>query len=185
MKTTILIIFCSTALLFFVLLLDSCAKCEQEVIKLKDLNAYVPYSGTDTIRFFHNNTDTQLFVGLGIERFSVGKFRNESCPPTLCESMRISFKNTQSNAMIRLEYLYTAESGYRYLFNYNKWGLSNLKGGSANDILVIGDHKYSYVNYYSSYLDTVTHYIAYCYSFNNKAGIIKIKFPGDTLTLIR
>jgi hypothetical protein len=192
MKTTILIIFCSTALLFFVLILDSCAKCDKDVMRIteKKLSEIIPYSGSETLKFLHNNSDTQLFVGQGRERFIVDAPRAEDCPIPY-EGYRIHFRNITTGENITVEYSYQNDAHYTaYSFGYKGKFISQSSGhiwGGLGTSLIVNAHEYYYITYYANSIDSAN-YFAICHpriNENARQLLIKIKFPGDTLTLIR
>ena len=175
-------------LLGCVFTLSNCKdKCIPEKIYIKDLHKYVPYTGAEILRFLHNNTDTQTFVGQGIERFYVDAKRqqDDGCYQQH-ESVRIRFVNTQTQAEIKMEYVYDISQGGNTLRLYYK---GNSVGGiqywTLKNKVEINLFLYDYVSYYSSSPDTLN-YLAYRSAFySGYSGILKFKYPSDTLTLLR
>ena len=193
--------------LTYILVLLGCAltlnncnrKCDEVItVNLKDLHKYVPYSGTETLRFLHNNTDTQTFVGQGMERFYVGYRKQEdgACLEEH-ESVRIRFVNPKTQNEIKMEYVYdrSAFSGV-YSSNdntyYKIYYKNNFLGGLvsiqySDDYIEINSFLYKTNGLLLLSLSNDTpSYIYYRIPYDGEpAGILKIKYPSDTLTLIR
>jgi hypothetical protein len=171
-------------------ILSNCKDDCDRVIRtnLVDLDKYVPYTGNDTLRFLRNSTDTQIFVGQGLERFYVsgGKNSNADCPEDH-ESVRIRFLNIKNAKEITLIYKYDLSDGVNeFEFYYQNENFNNyiIEATNKSKITVNGVD-YLYVAYHSSSSDT-SRYLAFCYPpQNGNIGIVKVKYPQDTLTLIR
>jgi hypothetical protein len=151
--------------------------CAEKKIPLKDLQLYVPYNGNDTLRFLRNSTDTQIFVGQGLERFYVTtkKQEDDACPEDH-ESVRIRFKNTQNNNEIKMEYIFYYKESF-------SGGLVDILTSSTS--LNINGYIYNSLSIFSLSKDTLT-YVLFRFPYNNEyGGILKLKYPQDTLTLIR
>ena len=173
-------------------------ECVPEKIYLKDLHKYVPYTGTETLRFLHNNTDKQTFVGQGMEHFYVANKRqqDDGCYQDH-ESVRIRFVNPQTQDEIKMEYLfdegafsgvYSLNENTSYKIYYkNKFsgGEVSLKHGNSH----IGINNFLYRTnglILLSLSNDTPSYIYYRIPYDGEpAGILKIKYPSDTLTLIR
>ena len=183
-------------LLGCVFILSNCnTGCDEVItVNLKDLHKYVPYTGTETLRFLHNSTDTQTFVGQGMERFYVAYRKQEdgACREDH-ESVRIRFVNPKTQNEIKMEYVYDRSFGSQppnpytsYKFYYNK-----IFSGKLIDIIYptttmeINGYIYNSLSIFSLTEDTST-YVLYRYPYNNQyGGILKFKYPSDTLTLLR
>jgi hypothetical protein len=175
--------------------LSNCKDDCDRVIRtnLVDLDKYVPYTGNDTVRFLRNSSDTQIFVGQGLERFYVKHKKQEdyACPEEH-ESVRIRFKNTQNNNEIKMEYIFDPSFGSQppnpntsYKFYYNSIDLGERQFSTYEDKIEINSFFYDYVNFYSTSSDTI-YYLAFkSANYPGYPGILKIKYLGDTLTLIR
>ena len=186
-------------LLGSILTLSNCNReCDEVItVNLKDLHKYVPYTGTESLRFLHNSTDTQTFVGQGMERFYVANKRqqDDGCYQNH-ESVRIRFVNPQTQHEIKMEYVFdktdfnvssSADNSYiNYKFYYN-----NIYYGS---VLSKDDLKYSTIesnskmyNYIRSfhYPKNKLYFFAYRPPVDgNYSGIVKIKTENDTLETI-
>ena len=191
--------------LTYILVLLGCAltlnncnrKCDEVItVNLKDLHKYVPYSGTETLRFLHNNTDTQTFVGQGMERFYVGYRKQEdgACLEEH-ESVRIRFVNPKTQNEIKMEYVYdrTDFSNYTsplnpftsFRFFYKSENLGKQLVWTNEQHVEINSFQYNHVGFFTKAPDT-PNYLAYRFPITiDYSGIIKIKHTGDTLTLIR
>jgi len=107
--------------------------------------------------------------------------------------VRIRFINPKTQDEIKMEYVYDRSFGSQppnpytsYKFYYNK-----IFSGKLIDIIYstttmeINGYIYNSLSIFSLTEDTST-YVLYRYPYNNQyGGILKIKYPGDTLTLIR
>jgi len=157
----------------------------------------VPYTGNDTLRFLHNNTDTQTFVGQGLERFYVSSRRQQDtkCSEEDHESIRIRFVNPQTQDEIKMEYSYdikfsdifslNAKTYYKfYPFHKNYGEFITIKYDT--NAIEINNMKYSKQGLilFGLSQDT-TEYIYYRIPIdNNPSGIIKIKSFADTFLII-
>ena len=149
----------------------------------------MPYTGTETLRFLHNSTDTQTFVGQGMERFYVDYREQEdgSCLEEH-ESVRIRFVNPQTQDEIKMEYVFDPVFGST--FTFYKFYFKNIFSGYyiENFLLTmeVNEHIYNTLGAFSTTQDTST-YILFRFpsSDNQYSGVVKIKYPSDTLTLIR
>jgi hypothetical protein len=172
--------------------------CAEKKILLKDLERYVPYTGNDTLRFLHNSTDTQIFVGQGLERFYVTtkKQEDDACPEDH-ESVRIWFKNTQNNDEIKMEYIFDNVNfnGYTgvnyqtfYHFYYNNINIGKqVSFKYPSPTITINGREYPTLALFifSNAPDTLSYLMFRRPIDNDNSGILKIKYPGDTLTIIR
>ena len=175
------------------LTITSCStECDEPTkVPLKRLNEYVSYTGYDTLRFLHNNTDTQTFIGQGINYFWVRKpaFDDTQCPEDH-ESLAIQFKNHQNGDVIKMEYVYdwnefssvrssNSQTDFRFYFNGVKFGVEQSSLRSPLSI-TIGGASYTYVTYFSNSVDTLT-YLAYKVpsQFQLQGGILKLKLSSD------
>lgn len=168
-------------------------ECTPEKINIVDLPKYIPYTGNDTLRFLYNNTDTQTFIGQGLERFFVdSRIQPEDQCYQQHESVRITFVNQLSSDEIKMEYVFDkiyfdeARSFLENKFTYYKFYFNNTRYGS---VLVNGDlHfrnviangvNYNYINVFKYYSDT-TYYFAFRRPVdNNFSGIIKINTTNN------
>lgn len=173
------------------LTITSCStECDEPTkVPLKRLNEYVSYTGYDTLRFLHNNTDTQTFIGQGINYFWVRKpaFDDTQCPEDH-ESLAIQFKNHQNGDVIKMEYVYDYEefNGKNYLrFYFNSINMGTDQK-IYNDVPInFNGYLYSRLYFFSESKDTLQ-YIAYSSPLTNGyGGIIKIKISNKTFSIIR
>jgi hypothetical protein len=188
-------IFTLTIILLFTI--SSCStECDEPTkVPLRNLNAYVSYTGYDTLRFLHNNTDTQVFIGQGINYFWG---RKPAIDDTFCpedhESLSILFKNLLNENKIKMEYVYDWNEFSRVRWENDRTDFKFYVNGSNvwRDFYInrpgptlINGYEYSNAIIYSQYSDT-SEYIMYRRPYDGGfGGIIKIKQVGNILTLIR
>lgn len=96
---------------------------------LQNLSSYVSYTGYDTLRFLHNSTDTQVFVGQGINYFWVRKpaFDDTQCPEDH-QSLSIQFRNQQNGNTLKMEYVFdyfefNNQNFLRFYYNDKSFGI--------------------------------------------------------------
>ena len=185
MKTLFIQIILYGSLLFCVFTLGNCKDdCKEEKIYIQDFYGQVPYLGTDTLRFLRNNADTQVFIGQGLERYFIPQEIKGECTKHY-EAVRIRFKNVVDNNDLVLECYYDFKFYERVLrFFYKETDFGPLSDNLQNNFMVNGQ-VYHYIGLYTNSKDTLS-YLAYT-RFNNNGyrGFLKIKYPGDTLTIIR
>jgi len=188
MKTTYSQILLNLIVCLSLFTLSNCKdNCSDKKIPLKDLNTYVPYTGNDTLRFLRNSTDTQTFVGQGLERFYItdGPSEDDDCPEDY-ESVRIRFVNPQTQDEIKMEYAYYSYQNTNiFIFYYKNKDVGSRLFSTLKNKVEINSFFYDYVNYYSESLDTLSYLAFRSAAYPGYGGILKIKYPGDTLTLLR
>jgi hypothetical protein len=181
-----------TVLFFSTLLITgSCStECDNaQDYPLQNLSRYVSYTGYDTIRFLHNSTDTQVFIGEGINYFWVRKpaFDDTQCPEDH-QSLSIQFRNQQNGNTIKMEYVYdyfefNNQNYLRFYYNGFKIGIDQ-RIYNRNPMKINGEY-YELLYFFAETPDTLK-YLAYSSPLINVyGGIVKIKQIGDTLTLIK
>jgi len=154
---------------------------------IQDLEQYISYTGNDTLRFLHNNLDTQTYIGQGLERYYVRCCKNADgdCYEDH-ESVRINYKHSTSNEIIIVDFpFFTTTMANHYVFSYKKF--KSVGGFQSVPIsILINKNTYNYGFIFINSHDTSQYII---FSTPNPeleySGIVKIKYPGDTLTLIR
>ena len=197
MKKTANIFTITTILL---LTITSCStECDEPTkVPLRNLKEYVSYTGYDTLRFLHNNTDTQIFIGQGINYFWVRKPTDDTQCPEDYQSLSIQFRNQKNGNTIKMEYVYdnnlfepsmdygiNSYTYYKFYFMGHKWIIGN-KMFISGQPFVINGYSYPTLTFFSEGGDTSQNYLAFRNIFNGDfGGIVKIKQIGDTLTLIR
>jgi hypothetical protein len=172
--------------------------CAEKKILLKDLERYVPYTGNDTLRFLHNSSDTQIFVGQGLERFYVKHKKQEdyACPEEH-ESVRIRFKNIQTNDEIKMEYVFdltefsvsssadNSYTNYKFYSNNAYYGSVLTKDDLKYSTVKSNDKVFNYIRFFY-YPNNKTYFFAYRPPVDgNYSGIVKIKRQSDTLEIIQ
>jgi hypothetical protein len=187
-----------TVLFFSTLLItESCStECDNaKEYPLQNLSRYVSYTGYDTLRFLHNSTDTQVFIGEGINYFWVRKpaFDDTQCPEDH-QSLSIQFRNQQNGNTIKMEYIYDEvmfyDRGTTNNKTYYKFYRNGVFLGEELDMYntsptIINGFDYSIVFIFSAIKDT-SQYLMYRRPYDGGfGGIVKIKQIGDTLTLIK
>lgn len=162
----------------------SCTPDECDTVQVIPLNSHrgyiPPYNGNDTLMFLHNGDDTQIYVGQGISYFGIYVPGDDTKCPQKYEGASYRFNCTSNNNTIHFTYSPTATNTHHFYFN----GVSS--GGEIYGLfynVLINDVSYSKV-YYSSLDDKLSQY--FCIRADSLEGeIIKIKYPTDTLTLIK
>lgn len=190
MKTQILT--CLIAILAMLKLTSCSTECDEPTkILLKELDKYVPYTGYDTLKFLHNNTDTQTFIGQGINYFWVHEPKSEPSCPEDHQSLAIQFRNQQNGNIIKMEYVYDRNFFYNKDENtYYKFYKNGISFGPETRIYdlsptIINGVDYSISFIFSLYQDT-SEYIMFRRPYDGGfGGIVKIKQLGDTLTILR
>lgn len=189
MKNTILLLISSLVVFY----LTSCGyekECESVIVhNLKDIEKYIPYKGYDTLRFLHNNLDTQTYIGKGLERYYVRCCKNADGD---CfddhESVRIRFKNIKNIDEIKMEYVYNP-NGFNYLYRiyYKNYFLGERYRLTNSQVsMTINSVYYDKLDIVSNQIDTAIYaLVRYPLIDNQYSGIIKIKYLGDILTLLR
>jgi hypothetical protein len=192
-----------TSLMLGLLIITSMAcnsECDEPTkVPLKQLSDYVSYTGYDTLRFLHNNTDTQVFIGQGINYFWVRKpaFDDTQCPEDH-QSLSIQFKNQSNGDILTMEYVYdhnqfepsmdygiNSFTYYKFYFMDHKWIIGSKLFMSGKPFIING-YSYPTLTFFTEGGDTSQNYLAFRNVFNGDfGGIVKIKQIGDTLTLIR
>jgi len=181
------------SLVFIAFVITAVPACNNRTCNEYEIHSYPggkDYYGFDTLKFLHNSFDTQVFVGQGNERFYVETgISDEGDCPDKYESERLRFVNPKTKDEIVSEFRkFPREDVYGYgrRFYYKNKIIANLE--VSNELLIadINGATYNRLSIYSLNLDTITYLL-----FNHSKlgspdhGIVKIKFPGDTLTLIR
>ena len=172
--------------------LTSCStECDTPTkVPLKELNKYVPYTGYDTLKFLYNNTDTQTFIGQGINYFWVRKPGADAQCPEDHESLSIQFKNQQNGKIIKMEYYYDwnkfSNISTTNPMVYFKFYLDEMKfefppnTERSSGTITIRGISYSYVSYFYNEKDT-SELVVYREPtrFLLDAGILKIKLSSN------
>lgn len=173
-------------LLFYFLLAIFYTSCSEDcdtptIIPINAHSGYVPpYTGNDTIVFLHNNTDTQIYIGSGILDFDINIPGSETKCPEKYQGASYYFRCFSNNNVIHFTYTPTVSGTHKYYFNGQKSGDMDL-GLFYN--VVINGKIYSQV-YYSSADNDFTRY--FCIRADSIEGqILKILYPGDTLTILK
>lgn len=178
-------------ILSFMLLLFCACKSEcdtPELIPLNSIGGFVPpYSGVDTFKYLRNNIDTTVFIGKGISYRKIFEAAKDDtqCPKNY-EEATYSFKNNNGDE-IRVVYspyrnLPYQNHYFKYYFNGIYVGDKEL--GNLFDNVVVNGKVYNDITYYTANSDTLQYFMI-CTTLNVKSPIIKIKYPGDTLTLLK
>lgn len=184
----------NTHLLFYFLLAIIYTGCsndceEPQIVTVSSQNqGYMPpYSGADTLRFLHNNLDTQIYIGQGISYYTCGTEYDGTNPECRTEYQAASYSffcMTNSN---KITFKYCPYSSAKlnkcaliYYFNDIYSGELKVSTGPIN----INGIDYVSVGYHSLSSDTIQ-YFAIAYGDNRRYSIVKIQYPGDTLTLIK
>jgi hypothetical protein len=175
----------STIILFFTACSTECDNAQE--YPLQNLSSYVPYTGYDTLRFLHNSTDTQVFIGEGINYFWVRMPAEDDtqCPKDM-QSVSVRFKNISTNDELKLEYVYdkiefvntlsiNSKVDFKFYFNNARFGIEQPSIRTSNPV-AIGGKTYTYVTYFANSIDTPT-YLAYKVpsQFLIDGGILKFK----------
>jgi hypothetical protein len=189
MKTQILT--CLIAILAMLKLTSCSTECDTPTkVPLKELNKYVPYTGYDTLKFLYNNTDTQTFIGQGINYFWVRKPGADAQCPEDHESLSIQFKNQQNGKIIKMEYYYDwnkfSNISTTNPMVYFKFYLDEMKfefppnTERSSGTITIRGISYSYVSYFYNEKDT-SELVVYREPtrFLLDAGILKIKLSSN------
>jgi len=181
-----------TIAIILLLTITSCStECDEPTqIRLSLQNYYVPYSGYDTLRFLHNNIDTQVFVGEGLNYFWVTKppFDDTECPEDH-QSLFIRFKNRNSGYTLTLYYVYDywmfGKSNF-LRFELNNSIFINKVSTARTDSIYAAGNLHSIVNlvYFASQLDTSS-YLFYKVPAGGFGGVLKFKISdSDYYTLL-
>lgn len=178
------------------LTITSCStECDEPTkVPLKQLSDYVSYTGYDTLRFLHNNTDTQIFIGQGVSYFWVRKpaFDDTQCPEDH-ESLAIQFKNHQNGDVIKMEYVYDYNdfpNGYPnshtfYRFEYNSLKIDLYDQVKYYPKLLLNGINYSNIMLFNNRLDQLVQVGLATPNNSLFGGIVFIKNQMDSLTLVR
>lgn len=182
------------------LTITSCSTdCDEPTkVPLKELDKYVPYTGYDTLRFLHNNTDTQTFIGQGINYFWVREGKSEPSCPEDHQSLVIQFRNRQNGNIIKMEYVYdnslllsqfdysvNSHTYYKFYYDRFEW-IYGEKIYVPNKPFNINNYDYPTLTFFTVNGDTSENYLAFRNVFGGDfGGIVKLKVLNDTLTLIR
>lgn len=161
------------------------ASCREECETVKKsyakLNTISLYNGFDTLKFLHNNTDTQVYIGSGPSYF----WSYERYDETLCSRntdwQGVSYlfkclKNSNTIGFVYNAYPYN----YSYYLNGNQINRARLWAGDIK----IGDKDYKSVYYEANSLDTIS-YFAVSWSDSTYGLILKVKNSNDTLILLK
>lgn len=182
--------FINLVFLAFMFIGISCGsdRCEggNEKIPLRYRELYVPYNGTETIRFLHNKVDTHTFQATSKQTYYITKSSDaDNCAKDF-ESIVVNFMNLNTNEPFVFKYEYdpqmfgmspagTANDHTYYklaykgkLFAYR----SALSQTYINNILYVGLHFIG--------PDTTNNYMA----FKGQKGIVKIAIDGETWEII-
>lgn len=178
------------AAFFAPFLLSSCGddhSCDSpyEKLDLVNVSHYVPYSGLDTITFLFNKSDTQYFVGQGIESYYITEIKDGQyhlCPIDH-QCLKILFKNTKNADSIVYRYewdktMFAGRIGENfntfYKFKFNNIDLNNNTNRTNEMFVTIAGTPYNYVEYF--YGQDTSEYVAYrIFRDSNKRGILSVK----------
>ena len=160
MKTKICSIIFAAFILACIIFIGGCKSehtCPNPNTKvyLEYKDQFVPYKGNDTIKFLHNNMDTQIFIG----QVKISYFINDnSGSGDACskdhESTKINFINNTSKDTFLFKYEFdnalfpftTNGSPYTsYKFTYKNKFFYSIFYDSKTSIIYINSHPYNYV----------------------------------------
>ena len=149
---------------------------------------YVPYQGNEKLKFLHNNSDTQIFIGQGKETYYVteGISAQGECPKDY-ESVRVKFLNQTTNDLFTLAYE-RDKTSFPNIVDWNNYTFYKIayKGkifknqiyNYNNDSIHINNVFYKHVLIIG--FDTTSNYIAY----RGGIGVLKIKMDSENWDLI-
>jgi hypothetical protein len=159
---------------------------------LSSKSSYVPYQGTEQIKFLHNNSDTQVFIGQGSETYYITEpaITEGDCAKDY-ESVRVKFLNQTTNDLITLAYerdrsLFSINPSYGHSDNqytYYKVSYKNKTFNtevftSINNTIIINNVGYQAVTYIGG--DTTSNYVGYKWG----KGILRIRVNSENWDLI-
>ena len=116
--TSILIAIVATMLLY----LTACSDDECTELRTENLFlTYIPYNGTETLKFLHNNTDTHTIKVYNKETYYTVEERigDEGSCPTQYQAFKVNLLNQNTNQVFTLKYERDPS-----LFPYNSYGMS-------------------------------------------------------------
>jgi hypothetical protein len=187
--TSILIAIVATMLLY----LTACSDDECTELRTENLfRTYIPYNGTETLKFLHNNTDTHTIKVYNKETYYTVEERigDEGSCPTQYQAFKVNLLNQNTNQVFTLKYERDPS-----LFPYNSYGMSGhahaffkfsgdnafffkeLLQSSKDSTIVLGK-KYIIGRIIGG--DTASNFIQYI----NAIGIIRIIIKGEKWELI-
>ena len=191
MKTKTSSIFYAAFILASVLLFGECKQehtCPSPNAKvyLQYSNQFVPYQGNEQLKFLHNNTDTQIFIGQGKTSY----FINDNTASDMgCskdhESTKINFINNTSKDTFLFKYefdnaLFPSSSSWNnytfYKFSY-KGKIFDLQFTKSDTTNITLNNK----KYYGYFIGTdSSNYVGY----NLTDRIFRIRINNETWDLI-
>jgi hypothetical protein len=188
------------SILFFALTLSSaltlsccknndnhCPSTNQKV-NLSRKDAFMPYQGNETLKFFHNNLDTQIFVGQGKETYYTTEYASQEgeCAKDY-ENVRIKFLNQASNDILIIDYTRDAntftynQSSNPYTFykvSYKNVLYKNVLYYSNSNFITINGFAYDYVFFTGN--DTISNYT----TLRISTGLLRLKIQNENWDLI-
>ena len=171
---------------------DSHCPDQNAKVYLAYKDQYVPYKGNDTIKFLHNNLDTQVFIGQGKETYytTEGPSQEGECAKDY-EDVRVKFLNQTTNDVFtlaferdRTNFSVVPSQGYSdnlytyYKLSYkNKMYYTELYNSHYTQVYV-NNIIYQGVTYIGT--DSVSNYVAYKWG----KGILRIRVNNENWDLI-
>ncbi len=180
-------------IIFFALLVGCNTECDTpQIIKANSSFGYLPpYTGVDTLTFLHNNLDTQVYIGQGISQYWIPEAGTDMECPKKYEGLSYNFVCNSNGNNISFTYaplddgISSGRAGYTFFFNKKVSGYLTIP--SSSQIIaevIINGTKFTDLRYFTSPSDTST-YILASLSWTATDVVVKIQYPGDTLTLLK
>ena len=190
-----------TCTLFFIALtflcpIIFCCSCQRDngcpnpnvKVSLSRKDSFMPYQGNEALKFLHNNSDTQTFIGQGKETYYIteGVSMQGECPKDY-ESVRVKFLNQTSNDILSIDYYrdknnFTAnQSSNAYTFykvSYKNKSFNTELLYTNSSLMTINGVPYDYVFLIGN--DTSSNYDALRVS----TGLLRIRIQNENWDLI-
>ncbi len=160
-----------------------------EKVHLYYANIHVPYVGNETIKFLHNNIDTQIFIGQGkLDYYVSDHHAGEGICPNDHQCQAVKFINSTTNDVFIFRYEYdegifqftSSSSSNPYTFyklTYKNKTFCNKFYFSDTNRVIINSQSYQYVDFIG--VDT-NNYVA----FETPTGILRIRINNENWDLI-